>query len=150
MSIRSFIPCLLVAVFAVAAVPERGSAQCWECRVGCSWGIGEDCVGNITSVIGYTNCVETVKFGFCKCWEMWPGFCIRTQAEDPAVAQQNAEAELRAALAAIKAGEPIPPDGSFVYLKRGSELVVRRRCDMAEMARVAIAEVEPNWILAGG
>jgi hypothetical protein len=70
--------------------------------------------------------------------------------EDPSVAAATMETELAETVMAIKAGEPIPVDGSFVYLSRGPDLVVRRRCDMAEVARVAIAEVEPVRTLAGG
>jgi len=52
-------------------------------------------------------------------------------------------AELTETLAAIRAGESIPADGLFFYVRRGANFVVTSKCGAAEVARVAIAEVEP-------
>lgn len=50
----------------------------------------------------------------------------------------------------IRARKSIPADGPFVYLKQGTDFVVRRKCDRAEMGRVAIAEVHSALIVVGG
>ena len=75
---------------------------------------------------------------------------MRFANEDLDVAAAKLESELLETVSAIRAGESIPADGSFVYVSRGPDLVVRRRCDLAEFARVAIVELEPARILAGG
>ena len=87
----------------------------------------------------------------CWCYTPEPyGNCWEEEGEDPSVAAANAEAELMETLAAIKVGDPLPVDGSFFYVGRGPDLVVRRKCDMTEVARVAVAEVRPVRTLAGG
>lgn len=69
---------------------------------------------------------------------------------DPSLAAMKMEAELSETVLAIKSGRPMSADGSFFYVSRGMDLVIRRKCDMAEVARVAIAEVQPTLTLAGG
>ena len=53
-------------------------------------------------------------------------------------------------MAAIKANRFIPSDGRFFYVRQGAEFVVRRKCDVAEMDRVVIAEIETVPVLGAG
>lgn len=150
MKIRNLFPLLLVAVAAVGAMPERASAQgCWICYK-CQWGggdVGKSCLLLIPfPVIGYRNCHQDAP---CHCYTKPEdfGFCHL-----PLGAAETAEyeTELAETLAAIRANRTIPADGSFFFAKRGSELVVRRKCDVAEVGRVAISEVEPVPVLGAG
>ena len=149
MRIQNLILGLFVAMFAMAASTERASAQCWSCKLdGCMWGDGPGCVMTFPSTDGFGNCIDSEDCDICYTED--EGNCLATQDEDPNVAAAKMEAELSETVVAIKAGESVPAEGSFVYVSRGPDLVVRRRCDMAEVARVAIAEVQPARILAGG
>ena len=153
MRIRKLILCLFVAVLAMAASTERASAQCWNCKPNwCMWADwGPGCVMDFPTAEGYNDCFDYPVANVCRCkHRMDPGNCVPPQDEDPNVAAAKMESELSETLLAIKAGDPIPADGSFVYVSRGPDLVVRRKCDMAEIARVAIADVQPARILAGG
>ena len=58
--------------------------------------------------------------------------------------------QLKETLAAIKTGRSISADGPFVYLRQGADYVVRRRCDAAEVGRVAIADVRPIPVVGAG
>ena len=151
MRIRNLILCLFVAMFAVAAWTEKASAQCWNCRPdSCNWGVGPGCVMTIPRTEGYDDCSDRPIGIFCRCKTLdGGGECVPPPDDDPRVAAAKMESELSETVLAIKAGVPIPADGSFVYIRRGTDLVVRRRCDMAEVARVAIAEVELARTLAG-
>ncbi len=97
-------------------------------------------------LIGFRNCHQDAP---CDCY-MKPedyGFChLALTAAETA----EYETELAETLAAIRANRSIPADGSFFYAKRGSEFVVRRKCDVAEVGRVAISEVEPVSVLGAG
>ena len=148
MKIRNLFPLLLVAMAAVATMPERASAQgCWYCDA-CWWGeVGKSCVLMIPGpVIGFGNCNARAP---CDCYMKAEdfGFCHL-----PLTAAETAEYETKLAetLAAIRANRTIPADGRFFYAKRGSEFVVRRKCDVAEVGRVAISEVEPVPVLGTG
>lgn len=58
--------------------------------------------------------------------------------------------KIRKTLAAIIEGGSIPGDGPFFYVRSGADLVVRKKCDLAEVARVAAAEVKrPLAVVAG-
>ena len=150
MTIRKLFPLLLVAVVAVVAMPERASAQgCWICYK-CVWGggeVGKSCLLPIPQpLIGYRNCHQDAP---CDCYMKAEdfGFCHLPLA---AAEQAEYETELAETLAAISANRTIPADGRFFYTKRGSEFVVRRKCDVAEVGRVAISEVEPVPVLGAG
>ncbi len=105
----------------------------------------------IPTTMGWSNCLDYPYDDMCWCYTPGPyGNCWEDEGEDPSVAAASAEAELMVTLAAIKAGDSIPVDGSFFYVGRGPDLVVRRKCDMTEVARVAVAEVRPARTLAGG
>ncbi len=149
MRIRKLLPLLFLAAVIVASLPERVSAQ----RGGCSacthcafadW--GDMCrlifPGEIT--VGWTNCAQRE---FCSCYleDIWLCF----PSEDLAAAAKQ-EKLLASTISAIKAGEAIPADGAFFYLRRGAEFVIRRRCDAAEVGRVAVGDVEPAPTLARG
>lgn len=150
MTIRKLFPLLLVAVAAAVLVPERASAQLCSYCDKCWWGggrAGESCVMMFPSpVIGYRDCHQRAP---CDCY-LKPedfGFChIPLGAAETA----DYEAELAETLAAIRANTSIPADGRFFYAKRGSEFVVRRKCDVVEVARVAVSEVEPVPVLGAG
>lgn len=147
MTIRKLSPLLFVAVVAVAMLPERASAQCWYCD-DCWWGEhGRSCVMIFPSpLIGFADCHQDAP---CHCYTLLEdvGFCY---ASGTAAETAEYETELAETLAAIRANRSIPADGSFFYAKRGSEFVVRRKCDVAEVGRVAISEVEPVSVLAAG
>ena len=68
------------------------------------------------------------------------GFCLNPEAAGTAAAEAE---QLKKTLAAIKAGRSVPADGPFVYLRKGTEYVVMRRCGAVEVGRVAVAEVPP-------
>ena len=153
MRIRNLILCLFVAMFAVAAWTERASAQCWNCKPNaCMWrDWGRGCVMGFPKAAGYNDCIDYPVGNVCRCdTPEAPGSCVPPQDEDLDVAAAKLESELLETVLAIRAGESIPADGSFVYVSRGPDLVVRRRCDLAEFARVAIVVVEPARTLAGG
>ena len=152
MRIRNLILCLFAAMCAMAASTERASAQCWNCQPSrCMWSdFGPGCMMAIPMAEGYNDCEDYPVSTTCHCSpRMGPGDCVPPQDGDPNVAAAKMESELSETLLAIKAGDPIPSDGSFVYVSRGPDLVVRRKCDMAEIARVAIADVQPARTLAG-
>ena len=145
MKTRSIFLWIFVALLAVTTSPKGASAQCWFCDTDCMWeneGIG--CIMKIPTQMGWSNCLDYPFDGRCWCYTPGPyGNCWEVTAA-------NAEVELTEVLAAIKAGESIPVDGSFFYVRRGPDLVVRRRCDMSEVARVSLDEVRPASTLAGG
>ena len=152
MRIRNLILCLFAAMCVVAAATERASAQCWNCKPErCMWGSGSGCVMDFPVTNGYDSCYDFPVNGRCSCFTGPDGGdCVPPPDGDPSLAAAKMEAELSETVVAIKAGQSIPAKGSFVYVSKGPDLVVRRRCDMAEVARVAIAEVEPVRTLAGG
>ena len=82
---------------------------------------------------------RTYRIGWCS------GSCLACDPDDETA--QLTETDVNETLAAIKAGESIPADGPFFYVRRGAEFVLRRKCDAAEMVRVAAAEVESTPIL---
>ena len=150
MTIRKLFPLPFVAAVAVAMSPERVAAQCWRCDT-CSFPSTEPvpqmCVARLQGhPVGWKNCHSDRQ---CACELRFEdiGFCLdRTDATGMA-----AEAvQLKGTLAAIRELKPIPADGPFVYLKQGADFVVRRKCDGAEMGRVAIAEVRSGAIVVGG
>ena len=148
MMIRKLFPLLLVAVAAVVMLPGRASAQLCSYCDECWWGEhGESCVMMFPSpLIGFRDCHQDAP---CHCY-LKPedfGFC-----SVPLGAAETAEyeTELAETLAAIRANRSVPADGSFFYAKHGSEFVVRRKCDVAEVGRVAISEVEPVPVLGAG
>ena len=150
MRIRNLIPCLFILMCAVAASAVRASAQCWTCEPErCTWvGLGPGCVMTFPATDGFGNCFDSPVCLSCHTEDK--GNCLATQDEDPNVAAAKMEAELSETVVAIKAGESIPADGSFVYVSSGPDLVVRRKCDMVAVARVANAEVQPARTLASG
>lgn len=151
MKIRKLFPLLLVAVAAAALVPEGGSAQapCWYCDK-CAYGPqGKSCFGysvNEAPVWGYSRCITPSQ---CQCWHhiLDTTLCRRSAAS----AEEVPETELlRETLAAIIEGGSIPGDGPFFYVRSGADVVVRNKCDLAEVARVAAAEVKrPLMVVAG-
>jgi len=94
-------------------------------------------------VLGYLDCHQDAE---CECDSWNIAWCEDLRE----LAVGELEAELSETLAAIKANNSIPADGRFFYVKRGTEFVVRSKCDGAEMARLAIAEVESAPTLVGG
>ena len=150
MTIRKLFPLLFVAVAAVVLMPETASAQCWWCDT-CHWESNEaepvGCMGRTQGFpIGFHNCNEPSP---CACW-LDPrdfGFCWDPEAAGTAAAETE---QLKKTLAAIRAGRSISADGPFVYLRQGADYVVRRRCDAAEMGRMAVADVRPVPIVGAG
>jgi len=146
--VRKLVLLLFAAVAADALPPEQASAQCWYCD-DCwygdpSWGFS--CVLMLPSPpIGYVECGQD---GPCVCEVRNLGWCHLDPQNSSAKAEY--EAELAETLAAIRANRSVPADGSFFYAKRGAEFVVRRKCDVAEVGRVAISEVEPAPVLGAG
>lgn len=141
MTIRKLFPLLFVAIAAAALLPERASAQlCWYCDE-CDWDPeGTICRGysvNNSPIIGYLSCSGPE---FCTCQRKTPGICYVPEYGMDEAAERE---KLDESLAAIKAGRSIPADGPFFYVSSGGDLVVRRKCDTAEVARVAVAEVTP-------
>lgn len=92
---------------------------------------------------GFTNCKQQE---FCTCDPGKLGECFPAQN----LAAADLEELVAGTVAAIQAGEAIPADGPFFCLRRGAEFVIRRRCDAAEVGRVAVADVEPAPTLARG
>jgi hypothetical protein len=149
MTIRKLFPLLFVAVAAAVLMPETASAQCWSCGK-CHWEshdspLPRSCHGAIIMepVLGYINCDEPAP---CEChiWLKDLGMCgiwANAAAETE---------EMKKTLAAIKAGRSLSADGPFVYLRQGADYVVRRRCDAAEVGRVAVVDVQPVPIVGAG
>lgn len=150
MKIRNLFPLLLVAIAAAVLVPERASAQlCWYCD-NCSHGPkGKSCFGhspNTAPVTGYSRCITP---GPCVCGEDIRDL-ISCHGSAASAGEVRETELLRETLAAIIEGESIPGDGPFFYVRRGADLVVRNKCDLAEVARVAAAEVKrPIAVVAG-
>ena len=145
MTIRKLFPLLLVAVAAAVLVPERASAQCWYCDECWLGPTGTTCVMELPGpVIGNDDCDQTAE---CKCEIGGIGFCFPPST---AAEQAEYETELAETVAAIKANRSIPSDGRFFYVRRGAEFVVRSKCDVAEVDRVAIAEIETVPVLGAG
>ena len=140
MTTRKLFPLLFVAIAAAALLPERASAQvCWYCG-DCPFGSGEMCYGysfHDEPILGYLNCGHPE---FCRCERSNPGLCWVIELGMDEGAEQE---QLDETLAAIKAGRSIPADGPFFYVSSGRDLVVRRKCDAEEVARLAAAEVDP-------
>ena len=93
--------------------------------------------------IGLTECEQA---DVCQCEAKKLGRCggfLQLSAEEQ-------DTRLKVTLAAIRTGESIPADGLFFYLRQGADFVVHRKCDAAEVARVAIADVESASILGVG
>ena len=151
MTIRKLFPLLFVAVAAVVLAPEPASAQCWWCDE-CNWGSHNSqdpssCRGRIQgSPLGYTNCHENAPC-VCRLDIRDYGFCLNPEAGGTAAAESE---ELKETLAAIMAGRSISADGPFFYMRQGADYVVRRRCDAAEMGRVAVADIQPVSIVGAG
>lgn len=149
MTIRKLFPLLFVAVAAAVLMPGKAAAQCWRCDT-CHWESDEpnpkSCVGRIQGFpFGFTNCNEPAP---CVCW-LDPrdfGICAPWEAETAAAETE----QLEQTLAAIRAGRSISADGPFVYVRQGADYVVRRRCDAAEMGRVAVADVRPVPVVGAG
>ncbi len=152
MTIRKLLSLLFAAVAAVVLVPETASAQCWRCDY-CLWGPNDSpdamsCHGTIIvgPVLGFTNCHEIARC-VCRMRIQDLGICgIGENGETAAVESE----QLKRTLAAIKAGRSISADGPFVYLRQGSDYVVRRRCDAEEIGRVAVADVQPVPVVGAG
>lgn len=140
MRIRKLLPLLFLAAVIVASLPERVSAQrggCSNCTR-CAFGKGTMCQLLFPGEIdfGFTNCKQQE---FCTCYPGQLGDCFPAQE----LAAADLEELLAGTVAAIQAGEAIPADGPFFYLRRGAEFVIRPRSDAAEVGRVAVADVEP-------
>ena len=150
MTIRKLFPLLFVAVAAVVLTPETASAQCWSCGT-CNWQSHESpdpssCDGRLYGEpLGFTNCHEDAP---CECELKIQdyGFCFPGSAGSAAAETE----QLKKTLAAIRAGRSISADGPFVYLRQGADYVVRRRCDAAEMGRVAVADIRPVPVVGAG
>ena len=140
MTTRKLFPLLFVAIAAAALLPERASAQlCWYCDE-CPFGSGDMCNGysvNAQPILGYLNCGGPE---FCTCKRSNLGICWEIEAGMEEAAEKE---QLDETLAAIKAGRSIPADGPFFYVSSGGDLVVRRKCNTEEVARLAAAEVGP-------
>ena len=151
MRIRKLLPLLFLAAAIVVSPPERvfaqdgqgGCAACTHCAFA-DWGNMCRLIfpGEIT--VGSTNCVQRE---FCSCYleDIW--FCF--PSEDVAAAAEQGKL-LASTVAAMQAGEAIPADGPFFYLRRGAEFVIRRKCDAAEVGRVAVEDVKPQFTPAVG
>ena len=156
MTIRKLFPLLFVALAAAVLSPVGGSAQeggsnplCWKCDQ-CAFDpdpSAKMCVGlsvNNNPLIGMTSCGHP---SFCTCQPLSIGFCRQPEAAADSRARQHL---LEETLAAIRTGESISADGPFFYVRRGMELVVRTKCDLTEVARVAVAEVARGPAVVGG
>ena len=150
MKIRNLFPLLLVAVAAAVLVPERATAQlCWTCMQ-CPFDPNpraEMCTGfspNNEPVVGATRCAGPV---FCTCILRSIGFCDGREAAADSQAERRL---LEETLAAIREGRAISADAPFFYVRSGADFVVRSKCDLAEVARLAVAEVSrPRTVVAG-
>lgn len=159
MKIRNLFPLLLVAVAAVASLPDQMSAQvvwisdCYVCGT-CAWPSGRPdagamCMGRIPAFgIGWKQCSQGEEICTCRTSQIgWcSGPCLPCGDPDEQTAELT-ESLVSETLAAIKAGESIPADGPYFYARRGAEFVVRRKCDAAEVVRVAVAKVASTPIL---
>jgi len=147
---RHLFPLLLVAVAAAVLVPERATAQnCWRCMQ-CPFDPtpgARMCTGfslNDEPVVGATRCAGPA---FCTCILRSIGFCDGRES----MADSQAERQLlEGTLAAIREGRSISADAPFFYVRSGADFVVRSKCDLAEVARLAVAEVNrPRTVVAG-
>lgn len=150
MTIRNLFPLLFVAVAAAVLVPERASGQlCWSCMQ-CPFDESPDaemCYGlspNSDPVVGATSCAGPA---FCTCDLGSIGFCDGRETTAGNLAEQQL---LEETLAAIREGRSITADAPFFYVRAGNDFVVRSKCDLAEVARLAVAEVDrPFRVVAG-
>ncbi len=156
MAIRELFTVLsLVAMFAVVFSPERGSGQlsscvkCDECPFESDQPDGgEMCWGADplipTLPIGRADCTHGDEV--CTCEARGLMWCYEQKSQ---LTPEEQDIRLGEVLAAITAGRSIPADGLFFYMRRGSDFVVRRKCDAAEVARLAIAAVQSAPVLLG-
>lgn len=148
MTIRTLLPLLFVAVAAMVLGPEKASAQCWYCGT-CVFppevSNPRMCNGYFTAPIGFTNCTQGERA--CECFVSNFGFCSGPRN---AAARAAEAVQLEETLAAIRARRPIPADGPFFYGRLDEDFVVRRKCDAAEVGRVAIADVTTPLAIATG
>ena len=147
MTIRRLLPLMLVALGATVFTPERASAQCWYCDDCWLGDKGETCVLMIPfPLIGFTDCLQT---GQCDCTTDVRdfGFCF---SSDTAAETAEYETELAETMAAIRTSKSIPSDGSFFFARQGADFVIRRKCDVAEVGRVAVSEVESVPVAGAG
>ena len=156
MTIRKMFPVLFVAVMAVAMWPETASAQISSCMMcaPCPFesnrpNLGEICRGADPILpwlpIGRIDCSNGEEF--CTC-DLGPdyGWCY----DQAHLSAEEQGAKLAESLESMRTGETIPADGLFFYVRRGADYVVRRKCDAAEVARVAIADAGSAATLGGG
>ena len=146
MTIRKLLPLMFVTVASAALLPERASAQCWSCDRCWLGPTGTTCVLTIPfPLMGFTDCLQTAQ---CYCQTRVEDFDFCYSPGDAETAEYSAE--LAETLVAIRTNGSIPADGRFFFTRRGAEFVVRRKCDIAEVGRVAITEVEPVPVLGAG
>ena len=138
---------VLLAVFAVATLPDQASAQCMECGP-CGYGQGEGCSGALDG--GFDNCGQD---GFpiededgeddfvCMCGA-YGGPCQADEADN------TVEEHLPMALASLRTGSSMPADGPLYYAVAGPDIVFRRKCNGEPVHRVAAAEVGVEVVLA--
>ena len=140
---------VLLAVFAVATLPDQASAQCMECQP-CSYGQGEGCAGAVGGG-GLDNCGqdgfpikdEDGEDGFvCMCGA-YGGPCQADEADG------TVEEHLPMALANLRIGNFMPADGPLYYAVAGPDIVFRRKCNGEPVHRVAATEVGVELVPAG-
>ena len=147
MTIRKLFPVLFVAVFAVAAWTGEAAGQkvssCMRCGE-CPFESGESggteiCMGAEPILpwfpVGHVDCTNGEETCTCDLGEDY-GLCY----ELAQLSAEEQEAQLAETLASMRAGESIPADGLFFYVRKGTDFVVRRKCDATEVGRVAIAD----------
>lgn len=155
MTIRRLAPVLSLTMFAVVLLPGRGFAQktsgissclnCGECAFESDQPDGgEMCIGVEAPrpflPFGWGECSQGEEVCTCQLGEklIW---CYEQQTQ---LSPEEQDIRLAEVLAAIRFGRSIEADGLFFYVRRGTDFVVRRKCDAVEVARVAISEIESN------
>ena len=139
---------VLLAVFAVATLPDQASAQCMECKP-CSYGHGRGCAGALEG--GSANCAQD---GFETDGEDGrPGFVCMCQdygaSCEAAAADGTVEEHLPMALTSLRAGNSMQADGPLYYAVAGPDIVFRRKCNGEPVYRVAAAEVGVELVPEG-
>ncbi len=139
---------ILLAVFAVAALPDQASAQCMECK-DCSYGHGRGCAGAQEG--GSANCGQDGFEGENE--DGRPGFVCMCQEYgascEAAAADGTVEEHLPMALASLKVGNSMPADGPLYYAVAGPDIVFRRKCNGEPVYRVAAAEIGVELVPEG-
>lgn len=121
------------AILLLVVVPADATAQCMLCGM-CRFGPGLMCVGVEEGTDGaQEDCGQQMRGGHCGCRAYGGSDCDWPFAN----ASEEADSELAAVLA-VKSGAMLKSDGPYYFVVSENTAILRRKCDHALIARVAL------------